>query len=89
MSKIMVWMVNQKKVFHKLANRFIRIWWNISNQDLYETIKLSCKLNVEKEQLSNQMFSTPEDMIVFAYIWQLHSIYAIEFVHWQIEMTIQ
>lgn len=33
-SKIVIWMVDQKKVLHKLTDRLIRIWWNVSNEHL-------------------------------------------------------
>lgn len=34
MCKIVIWMVDQKKVLHKLTCRFVCVWWNISNKDL-------------------------------------------------------
>lgn len=43
MSKIVIGMVDQKKVFHELANRFIGIRWNISDKYLYQIIELSGK----------------------------------------------
>ena len=34
MSKIVIWMIDQEKMLHKLTNRFICVWGHIPNKDL-------------------------------------------------------
>ena len=37
MSKIVIWMIDQEKMLHKLTNRFICVWGHIPNKDLQIT----------------------------------------------------